>query len=77
MEPQIIDPTKDYKHFFRLSKEDLISMIEQKDDEIKKLQNSLKNEQSLKIKYNLYNNFHMAEITKLDKIIGKLKGLRD
>ena len=77
MEPQIIDSDKDYKHFYRLSKEDLIFMIEKKDDEIKQLKSSLKKEQSLKIKYNLYNNFHMGEITKLDKIIGKLKGLRD
>ena len=68
---------KDYKHFYLLSQDNLISMIETKDDEIKKLKNTLKKEQALKNKIILYNNFHMQEITKLDKIIGTLKGLRD
>ena len=69
-------PNKDYEHYNRLSKEDLISMIEKRDTEIKKVQNSLKHANELKNKYYEYNKFHMEEIVRLDKTIGKLKGIR-
>ena len=70
-------PSKDYEHYNRLSKEDLISMIEKRDTEIKKVQKSLKHANELKKQYYEYNKFHMEEIVRLDKKIGKLKGLRD
>ena len=70
-------PSKDYEHYNRLSKEDLISMIKKRDTEIKKVQKSLKHANELKKQYYEYNKFHMEEIVRLDKKIGKLKGLRD
>ena len=70
-------PNKDYEHYNRLSKEDLISMIEKRDTEIKNVQKSLKDANKLKKKYYEYNKFHMEEIVRLDKEIGKLKGLRE
>ena len=70
-------PSNDYEHYNRLLKEDLISMIEKRDNEIKKIQKSLKHANELKKQYYEYNKFHMEEITKLDKEIGRLKGLRD
>ena len=69
-------PNKDYEHYNRLSKEDLISMIEKRDIEIKTVQKSLKNANELKKQYYEYNKFHMEEIVRLDKEIGKLKGIR-
>ena len=69
-------PNKDYEHYNRLSKEDLISMIEKRDTEIKTVQKSLKNANELKKQYYEYNKFHMEEIVRLDKEIGKLKGIR-
>ena len=69
-------PSKDYEHYNRLSKEDLISMIEKRDIEIKTVQKSLKNANELKKQYYEYNKFHMEEIVRLDKEIGKLKGIR-
>ena len=65
-------PSKDYEHYNRLSKEDLISMIEKRDNEIKKLQKSLKDVKELKEKYYSFNKFHMEEITRLDKKIGHM-----
>jgi len=69
-------PNKDYEHYNRLSKEDLISMIEKRDTEIKTVQKSLKNANELKKQYYEYNKFHMEEIVRLDKEIGRLKGIR-
>tara|TARA_B100000029_G_C16873836_1_gene704072 strand:+ start:173 stop:388 length:216 start_codon:yes stop_codon:yes gene_type:complete len=69
-------PSKDYEHYRLLSSEDLISMIEKKDSDIKTLQKNLKDTQELKNKYYAYNQYHMEEISRLDKTIGKLKGLR-
>ena len=69
-------PSKDYEHYNRLSKEDLISMIEKRDIEIKTVQKSLKNANELKKQYYEYNKFHMEEIVRLDKEIGRLKGIR-
>ena len=51
--------------------------IEQKDDEIKEFQKSLKKMEKLKDEYYEYNKFHMEEIVRLDKTIGVLKGLRE
>ena len=69
-------PSKDYEHYNRLSKEDLISMIKKRDTEIKKVQKSLKHANELKKQYYEYNKFHMEEIVRLDKKIGKIKGIR-
>ena len=69
-------PNKDYEHYNRLSKEDLISMIEKRDTEIKTVQKSLKNANELKKQYYEYNKFHMEEIVRFDKVIGRLKGIR-
>ena len=69
-------PNKDYEHYNKLSKEDLISMIEKRDTEIKNVQKSLKNANKLKKQYYEYNKFHMEEIVRLDKEIGKLKVIR-
>ena len=70
-------PNKDYEHYNRLSKEDLISMIEKRDTEIKTVQKSLKNANELKKQYYEYNKFHMEEIVRLDKEVGKPKGIRE
>ena len=70
-------PSKNYEHYNRLSKEDLISMVEKRDTEIAKIQTVLKLANELKKQYYEYNKFHMEEIVRLDKKIGKLKGLRD
>ena len=51
-------------------------MIEKRDIEIKKVQKSLKDTNKLKKQYYEYNKFHMEEIVRLDKEIGKLKGIR-
>ena len=69
-------PGKNYEHYNRLSKEDLISMIEKRDTEIAKIQTVLKLANELKKQYYEYNKFHMEEITKLDKEIGRLKGIK-
>tara|TARA_Y100000996_G_scaffold4400_1_gene4059 strand:+ start:627 stop:842 length:216 start_codon:yes stop_codon:yes gene_type:complete len=69
-------PSKDYEHYRLLSSEDLISMIEKKDSDIKTLQKNLKDTKELKEKYYAYNQFHIEEISRLDQEIGKLKGLR-
>ena len=69
-------PNKDYEHYNRLSKEDLISMVEKRDTEIAKIQTVLKLANELKKQYYEYNKFHMEEIVRLDKEIGKLKGIK-
>ena len=69
-------PSKDYDHYIHLSKEDLILIIEKKDGEIRNSLEKLKKVKELKQKYYEYNKFHMEEITRLDKQIGKLKGIR-
>ena len=70
-------PNKDYEHYNRLSKDDLISMIEKRDNEIAKIQKVLKLANELKKRYYEYNKFHMEEIVRLDKEVGKLKGIRE
>ena len=62
--------SNEYSHYHKLTKDDLISMIEKRDNEIKKIQEKLREVTELKIKYYEYNKFHMEEITRLDKIIG-------
>ena len=69
-------PSKEYEHYSILSSEDLITIIEKKDIEIMNLSKKLKEVKEVKDKYIAYNKFHMEEITRLDKIIGKQKGLR-
>ena len=69
-------PNKDYEHYNLLSKENLISMIEKRDTEIKNVQKSLEHAIELKKQYYEYNKFHMEEIVRLDKKIGKIKGIR-
>ena len=51
-------------------------MIEKRDNEIKKIQEKLRGVTELKMQYYEYNKFHMEEITRLDREIGKYKGLR-
>jgi len=69
-------PSEEYKHYRLLSSEDLISMIEKKDADIKILQKNLKDTKELKGKYYAYNQFHIEELSRLDGIIGKYKGLK-
>ena len=54
-------PNKDYENYNRLSKDDLISMIEKRDTEIKKVQKVLKLANELKKQYYEYNKFHMEQ----------------
>ena len=68
--------SSDYEHYLNLSKEDLIKIIKKKDNEINRIQRSLKETRELKKKYHDYNRFHMQEISRLDKVIRELKGLR-
>ena len=72
----LIIMSSDYEHYLNLSKEDLIKIIKKKDNEINGIQQSLKETRELKKKYYNYNFFHMQEISRLDKVIGGLKGLR-
>ena len=69
-------PSKEYEHYLQLSKENLITTIEQKDTELENIRENFKNMEELKTKYYEYNKFHMDEISRLYKIIGKFKGLR-
>ena len=69
--------SEDYQHYTLLSVEDLISIIEKKDIEISNLYKNLKEIKKSRDKYDAFNKFHMEEITRLDKEIGKLKGLRE
>ena len=64
---------KDYKHYLLLTQQDLISMIEKKDNEIQSLKMKLQEVREERDKYCEYNQFHMEEITRLDKIIGGYK----
>ena len=64
---------KDYKHYLLLTQQDLISMIEKKDNEIQILKLKLEEVREERDKYCEYNQFHMEEITRLDKIIGGYK----
>ncbi len=64
---------KDYKHYLLLTQQDLISMIEKKDNEIQSLKLKLEEFREERDKYCEYNQFHMEEITRLDKIIGGYK----
>ena len=63
-------PDKYYDHYLKLTKENLISLIEKKDIEITNIKKRLKETRELKDKYYEYNKFHMEEIVRLDKIIG-------
>ena len=69
-------PSKEYDHYLQLSKENLITTIEQKDTELENIRENFKNMEELKTKYYEYNKFHMEEIVRLDKEIGKLKGIK-
>ena len=51
-------------------------MIEKRDNEIAKIQKVLKLANELKKQYYEYNKFHMEEIVRLDKEIGRLKGIK-
>ena len=62
-----------YKHYLLLTHQDLISMIEKKDNEIQSLKLKLEEVREERDKYCEYNQFHMEEITRLDKIIGGYK----
>ena len=64
---------KDYKHYLLLTQQDLILMIEKKDNEIQSLKQKLEGVKESRDKYCEYNQFHMEEITRLDKIIGGYK----
>ena len=64
-------PSKDYDHYRLLSIDNLISRIERQDLEISNLKESLKKTRESRNKYCAYNTFHIEEITRLDKIIGK------
>ena len=68
--------SSDYENYLNLSNEDLITIIKKKDKEINSIQRYLKDMEKLKKKYHDYNLFHMQEISRLDKVIGELKGLR-
>ena len=61
---------KNYEHYLLLTQQDLISMIEKKDNEIQILKLKLQEVREERDKYCDYNQFHMEEITRLDKIIG-------
>ena len=64
---------KKYEHYLLLTQQDLISMIEKKDNEIQNLKLKLEEVREERDKYCEYNQFHMEEITRLDKIIGGYK----
>ena len=63
-----------YKHYLLLSPEDLVLIIEKKDKEIQTIQETMKHIKKERDEYNAYNNFHIEEITRLDKIIGEYRG---
>ena len=66
-------PSDNYKHYLLLTVEDLISIIEKKDTEIHNLLSKLKETKESRDKYRDYNQFHIEEISRLDKIIGEYK----
>jgi hypothetical protein len=65
-----------YKHFHLLSVEDLVSFIERKDAEIINLNKEIEKCKESRDKYYDYNQFHIEEISRLDKIIGEYKNKR-
>ena len=62
-----------YKHYHLLSVEDLVSFIERKDAEIINLKHELEKSKQSRDTYYDYNQFHIEEISRLDKIIGEYK----
>ena len=66
-------PIENYKHYLLLTPDELITMIENKDNEINLLKKNIKEINKSRDKYCSYNQFHMEEISRLDKIIGKYK----
>lgn len=62
-----------YEHYKLLAVEDLVSCIKRKDIEIKNLKQKVDETNKLKNMYYQYNNFHIEEISRLDKIIGDYK----
>ena len=62
-----------YKHYHLLSVGDLVSFIERKDAEIINLKHELEKSKESSDKYYEYNQFHIEEISRLDKIIGEYK----
>ena len=65
-----------YKHYHLLSVEDLVSFIERKDVEIINLKKELEKHKKSSDTYSEYNQFHIEEISRLDKIIGGYKNTR-
>ena len=53
------------------SLEELIRLLKDKDKEIEILKDNLRTMEESRNTYYLQNNFHIEEITRLDKIIGK------
>ena len=68
-------PSKDYEFYLKLDQGELISIIEKKDKDINKLNKHLDEIKKIKDEYYSFNKFHMEEIARLDKIIGKYKKL--
>ena len=64
-------PSDNYQHYLLLTPKDLIQMIENKDNEINLLKQNIKEIKKSRDEYYLYNQFHIEEISRLDKIIGK------
>ncbi len=65
--------SKEYDHYLLLTPEELISLIEKKDNDIKNYQESFRKMKESRDKYYSYNQFHIEEISRLDKIIGDYK----
>ena len=59
-----------YNH---LSKDQLLSIIQKKDAEINKLESTLNDMRSSKKYFYSLNQFHMEEISRLDKQIGQFR----
>ena len=68
--------SKEYGYYLNLSKETLIETIERHDNKIEELKKNLNKMEELKDKYYKYNKYHMEEVSRLDKQIGILKGIR-
>jgi hypothetical protein len=63
-----------YKHFLLLSPEELVLIIEKKDKKIQNIEETIKKIKEERYEINEYNNFHIEEISRLDKIIGEYRG---
>ena len=65
--------SKEYDHYRLLTIDNLISTIERQDIEISNLKKSLKETKESRNQYYEFNQFHMEEITRLDKQIGQYR----